>query len=161
MQFRDLTLVDAITVATHMRQEDRRCIHALMGDIEDESFAANRWGAQGPAWTLADDAGNARAIGGVQFVNDWTGIMWLVVTEGLPLTAWRRVLSLSRTVIANAMNPENKSHKHRIEASVIADWSGAQDLVRRLGFRHESTRRAAGKNQEDLQTWAITLGDSK
>lgn len=151
---RELTLADALHVVARMRQRDRAGFRAALGDLSDDEIAANRWQSHGPAWTLDVD-GLPVAIAGVNFPNSWTGVMWLVVVDSLPLESWRKVLRQTRTVIANALNPSNEHGKRRIEAHVMADWPEAQELVRRLGFEFEGVRRCAGSGGEDIQVWAI------
>lgn len=151
---RELTLADAMHVVSNMRQRDRAGFRAALGDISDDAIAANRWQSHGPAWTL-DVGGSPAVIAGVNFPNEWIGVMWLVVVDGLPLDSWRKVIRQTRTVIANALDPGNEHGRRRIEAHVMADWPEAQELVRRLGFEFEGVRRRAGFGGEDIQVWSI------
>ncbi len=151
---RELMLADALYVVQHMRERDRAGFRAALGEQTDEELAIGRFQAYGPAWAYVVN-GSPAAIGGIHLVNAWTGVMWLVVVEGLPLESWKKLLRQTRTVIANALDPANEHGRRRIEAHVMADWPGAQDLVRRLGFTHEGTRRGAGSGGEDVQMWAI------
>lgn len=155
MELVELTLAHSLSVVGRMREKDRACVLAMLGDISDEAFAANRWQSYGPAWALLDDSGHPQAIGGMTLPNDWTGVMWLVVAEGLPRESWRKLIRHTRTVIANATDPRNEAFRHRIEAHVLDGWGGAQRLVEALGFQLEGIRRAAGRNGENVQQWAI------
>lgn len=154
-KFEELSLGHALAVVAAMRPLDRACVQALLGDISDEAFAVNRWQSYGPAWALVDGSGQALAIGGVSLPNEWTGVMWLVVRDGLPLETWRKLMRQTRTVIGNALDPANSAYRHRLEAHVLESWGDAQKLVRALGFEFEGTRRAAGRGGENVQQWAI------
>lgn len=155
LQMRELSLADALRVAQNMRELDRRGVAAILADISAEDFAISRWKTYGPAWAMAEDDGDALVMGGVNFTNDWAGTMWLVAIEGLRPESWRKLLRFTRTVISNALDPKNIAARHRIEAHVMADWPGAQRLVKRLGFTYEGTLRQAGKNGESVQVWSI------
>jgi len=154
-RFEELSLAHALDVVAAMRPLDRMCVQALLGDISDEAFAVNRWQSYGPAWALVDDSGQALAIGGVSLPNDWTGVMWLVLRDGLPLETWRKLIRHTRTVIGNALDPANSSHRHRLEAHVLESWGDAKKLVQALGFEFEGTRLAAGRDGQHIQQWAI------
>lgn len=151
---RELTLADAMHVVSRMRQRDRDGFRAVLGEVSDDHIAANRWQCYGPAWVLDVDR-RPSVIAGVNFLNDWTGFMWLVAVDGLRPESWRKVIRQTRTVISNALNPSNEHGKRRIEAHVMADWPEAQELVRRLGFEFEGVRRCAGFGGEDVQVWSI------
>ena len=153
-RFEELTLAHSLSVVTAMRPLDRACVFALLGEVSDDAFAVNRWQSNGPAWALVAE-GKALAIGGVSLPNEWTGVMWLVVRDGLPLETWRKLMRQTRTVISNALDPANSVHRHRLEAHVLESWGDAQKLVRGLGFEFEGTRRAAGRGGENIQQWAI------
>jgi len=150
-----MSLAHALSVVAAMRPLDRACVQALLGDISDEAFAANRWQSYGPAWALVDESGRALSIGGVSLPNDWLGVMWLVVRDGLPLETWRKLIRHTRTVIGNALDHESSVYRHRLEAHVLEGWGDAQKLARALGFEFEGTRRAAGRGGENIQQWAI------
>jgi hypothetical protein len=137
-----------------MRQRDRECVAELLGDIDDEDFAIDRYRCYGPAWALVDDAGMPWAIAGLALINGWTGVFWLVVAEGLPLQSWRKLVRQARTILQNGLDPANEHGRHRIEAHVLASWPEAQALVEQLGMRNEGTRRAATRSGRDLQVWA-------
>lgn len=151
---RELQLADALHVISHMRDRDRAGFRAALGELSDDELAVGRFQAYGPAWAMDVD-GETVAIGGIHLANDWLGVMWLVMVDGVPLESWRKLLRQTRTVIANALDPANEHGRRRIEAHVMADWPEAQQLVKRLGFRLEGTRRCAGSGGEDMQMWAI------
>ena len=155
MTFRTLSLPDALMVVTSMRDQDRVCFRAVMGDIGDELIAVNRWQTDGPAWTLLQD-GVPAAICGVSFANSWLAALWLVGTPGLTGQSWRKLIRHARTVLRNLSDPRHPEYRHRIESHVLSTWPQASRLVEVLGFRLESTRIAAGRGGEDLQTWAMT-----
>lgn len=152
---RDLTIDDALHVVRAMRPQDRAGIVAMLGEIDDEVFAVNRWSTEGPAWTLARADGEPLAIFGLQLPNAWTAVAWLVATSAMGPASWRKLVRHSRTVAANLMNPAHAAHRHRVEAHVMADWTEAQQFAQRLGFEMEGTRRAAGRQGEDVQIWAM------
>ncbi len=153
--FRTLSLPDALVVVSSMRPEDRACFRAVMGDIEDEQIAVNRWQTDGPAWTMLQD-NHPAVIGGVSFANSWLATMWMVGTPGLSGESWRKLLRHTRTVLRNLTDPRHPEYRHRIEAHVLASWPQASRFVEVLGFGLEGTRIAAGRGGEDVQTWAMT-----
>lgn len=156
MRLRELTLADAASVAGRMRNLDRQCVRALLGDITDDEFAADRFRAfaAGAGWSLVDDAGTPWAISGLSFSNTWTCVLWLVVVDGLPLQSWRKLVGAAKTLVAKAIEPSSPLGTHRIEAHVLSTWTEAQHLVRRVGMQLEGVRRCAGRGGEDIQVWA-------
>lgn len=151
---RTLTLEDALYVARRMRAEDRRCITQLVGDLTDEAFAISRFQTDGPAWAVMQD-GEPVLIGGLQFATPWIAIAWLAATPATSLQTWGKVLRFGRTVLRNATDPGNPYFKRRVEAHVMSDWAGAVRLARRVGFSTEGTRRAAGRDGEDVHMMAL------
>ncbi|ALV06701.1 hypothetical protein [Roseateles depolymerans] len=154
MTLTELTLADAISVVGRMRDRDRECVRELVGEISDDDFAIDRYRSYGPAWALRDEAGMPWAIGGLTLVSGWTGVLWLVVADGLPLQSWRKLVRHTRTILVNAMDPLNEHGRRRVEAHVLASWPQAQALVAQVGMEHEGTRRAAGSTGADIQIWA-------
>ena len=154
LELRDLSLADALIVCAGMRPMDRACLRAVMGEISDEEFAANRWGTTGPAWAVAD-SGSPVAIGGISFQSSWSGVVWLVATPALRRQSWRKLIRHARTVLRQILDPAHELHRHRVEAYVLGGWEGARALVGHLGFQHEGTRHAAGSRGEDIETWAL------
>lgn len=152
---RTLTLDDALHVVRRMREADRRCVRAVLGDIEDEAFAVGRWQTTGPAWTVLQD-GEPVAIGGLTLHTAWLAVPWLVATPDLRRETWRKLIRQGRTVLANASDPRHPQYRHRIEAHVLAEWPEAEAFAPRFGFVLEGTRRSAGRGGEDIQMWAIT-----
>lgn len=160
MTTRTLTLSDALTVITDMRETDRACLGAMLGEVSDEVFAADRFQSTGPAWTLLDDDGAPMAVTGLNMPNAWSATAWLVARRGLKAQSWRKLVRLARTVLANAADAGHEQYRHRIEAHVLASWSGARILAQRLGFHYEGIRRGAGRRGEDIEVWAI-VGPAK
>lgn len=156
---RELTLADAVNVCSGMRDEDRRCMLAMRGDITDEEFAASMWQSYGPAWSVLD-AGRVVAICGMFLPNDWTGVLWLVGTPGMTSESWRKLLRHGRTVIASATEPGGEHYRHRIEAHALVGWGGAQRFAERLGLQIEATRYRAGRHGESVNVW-VRLGPPK
>jgi hypothetical protein len=149
---RTLTLADALAVVGRMRERDRQCVRAALGDVPDEVFAANRWQTEGPAWSLYV-GGRPVAIGGVQLPNDWTGVFWMVAVEGMTGESWRKLVRHTRTVLGNVTDRTQPCFRHRVEAHVLSGWLEAAEFAKRLGFEHEGTRRAAGSAGEDIEIW--------
>lgn len=147
-----LTLADTLAVVSRMRDWDHRCVRAALGDVPDEVFAAGRWQAEGPAWSLWDKSG-PRAICGMQLPNAWTGVFWLIATPGMQPESWRKLIRLGRTVLANASDRANPNFRRRVEAHVLSGWVEAAQFASRIGFELEGVRRAAGSGGEDIEIW--------
>lgn len=152
---RELTLADALAVCSDMRPEDAQCVRAFSGREPGDWFAADRWQAYGPAWTLLQD-GQPWAIGGLALRTQWSGLLWMVARPGLSGQSWRKALRATRTVIANAMDPDNPQRRHRIEAQVLQGWRGASEFASRLGLTLEGVMRQAGAQGESFEVWATT-----
>lgn len=157
--FHDLSLADALAVARVMRDRDRQCIKALMGDLSDESFAVNRWQSPGPAWSL-HQAGGPVAVGGVTLQNAWSCVFWMFATGRISSHSWRKLIRHTRTVLGNVTNPRTVHYRHRVEAYTLSGWTEAAALAERFGFKHEGTRRGFGSGGEDMEVWAI-VGPAK
>lgn len=149
---RTLTLDDALFVVRRMREADRHCVRALLGDVSDEIFALSRWQTEGPAWTLIQD-GVPTAIYGLSFGTPGVATAWLVASDAMAGRSWRKVLSHSRIIAGNAFS--EPSRLHRIQASVLGGWPEAARFAERLGFQHEGTRRRAGSGGEDIQEFGL------
>ncbi len=154
VELRTLTLADALAVCAGMRDLDRQCVRAVLGDISDEAMAANRWSTNGPAWTLAQD-GQAVAIGGLSFINDWTAVPWMFATPMMRGYLWRKLMRHARIVLANAADPLHPQYRHRIEAQVLATWAEAGEFAQRMGLRFEGRRHAVGRCGEDVDVWVL------
>lgn len=154
-----LTLPGALVVARTMRPLDVDVLSALLApDFNRDAFAVNRWQTDGAAWQLVDDAGPL-VIAGLEFKSAWTGCFWMAAHarfDAAPPTgeAWRAVIRNTRAVVANALNPDGKYARQRVEAHVLSTWLAARRLVRSLGFVHEGTCRKAGSGGEDIEIWA-------
>lgn len=155
---RTLTLADALEVCSAMREQDRQCVRAVLGDVSDEVFAANRWGTEGPAWSLWQD--RPVAIGGLSFVSAWSGVLWMVATPEVSQQSWRKLLRHTRTVLANAGDPANPNYRHRIEAHCLSTWKEAIRFASRLGMAYEGRRFAVGSCGEDVDV-LVRLGPPK
>lgn len=148
-----MSLADAVLVTAGMRPWDRACLEAATGCTDAEQFAVLLWQCDGPAWTLAADDGAPLAVGGLQFVNDWAGVLWFVATERLGLQSWGKVLHETRRLLDKVSDPACPYYRHRIEAVTHAEWHGAQKLARRAGLELEGVRRGAGRHGEDFNVW--------
>ena len=149
-----LTLEDALMVCASMRERDRRCVRAALGEVSYDVFAVNRWQTDGPAWSLHQD-GAPVAIFGLSFQNDWVATAWLVATPQCSLNSWGKLLRFAKTVRNQAMGP-GPFHKGRIEAQVLVGWSDASRFAGCLGFVLEGIKRRAGSGGEDFEIWAVT-----
>lgn len=154
---RTMTLADALYVVSHMRDMDRACVSAVAGDMGDEDFAANRWGTNGPAWTLCKESGEPIAIFGLSLhgAPAWWCVAWLVATDAFGLNSARKLARHARIVLGTITNPASERYMRRIEAHVLSHWTEARRFAAHLGLTHEGTRRNAGRNGEDIETWAI------
>lgn len=148
-----LTLYDALSVANRMREIDRAGVLALLGPCSPEQFAISRFQSHGAAWALRED-GEPQAIGGLELVNPWTGILWMAAVEGMPSHSWRKLIRQTRTVMRNVLNPSNQEHRPRIEAHVLEGWEFASEFAQRMGLHYEGTRWRAGSQGENIQMWA-------
>lgn len=155
--FKTLTLADTLAVVSRMRERDRQCMRAGLGDIPDEVYAANRWQTDGPAWSLWNERG-PQAIGGVALVNAWSAVFWLIATDDMRPDSWRKLIRQTRTVLSNLTDRANPNFRHRVEAHVLSEWPEAVEFSRRFGFEFEGIRRAAGSGGEDIEIWTkVTL----
>lgn len=150
-----LLLEDALRVVSNMREEDRHCARAVLGQVSDSFLAVNRWQTNGAAWSLLQD-GEPVAIFGLSQSGEWMAVAWLIATPAMNGDSWRKLIRHCRTVKANVFKPG--SSVHRVEAHVIGGWDAATHFAERLGFEHEGTRRAAGSRGEDVHMWAIVKG---
>lgn len=148
-----LTIYDALAVSNRMRDLDRAGIEAILGPCDPHDFAINRFQSLGAAWAVRLD-GEPIAMGGVEFVNAWTGVLWIAATEDMQRQSWRKLIRHARTVMRNALNEANTHHRHRIEAHVVSGWHQATEFAQRMGLTYEGTRRWAGSQGEDIQIWA-------
>ena len=150
MTFRQLTLADCLAVAENMREADTACLTALLGACQPETFAHNRWTANGAAWTLWQ-AGRPVAAFGLAEPNDWSAVAWLVATPEMTRESWRKLLRHARKVRDNAL----ATRLSRIECSVLDTWPRARRFAEQLGFELEGVRRAAGRDGEDVLLFGI------
>jgi hypothetical protein len=157
--FRTLTLADALEVCCAMREQDRACVRAMLGEISDEAFAVNRWNTEGPAWSFLQD-GEPIFIGGLSFSTPWSAVFWMVAKPTINRHSWRKLLRKTRTVLANAADPAHPQYRHRIEAHVLASWQEANELAGRLGMVFEGCRVAVGSGGEDVNVW-VRIGAPK
>lgn len=149
MTVRDLTLADAVLVASAMRPEDRACIEAIVGACDAEVFAVNRWQTDGAAWSLYQD-GRPVAMFGLLQLNAWTLSAWLVASPETTHQSWKKLLRFSRTVRGNALKTTR-----RIECTVLSTWHRAARFAESLGFELEGVKRGAAKGGEDILLYAI------
>jgi hypothetical protein len=152
---RTLTLDDALFVVRRMRVEDRRCLQAVLPDATDDSFAIDRFNTDGPAWTMCNADCVPVAIAGIAFQTRWSGTIWMVATDGIDRYSFGKLIRLARTVLGQITDPSHPAYKQRIEANVLAGWTGASRFIRHLGFEYEGTRRSAGVGGEDIEMWSI------
>lgn len=144
-----LTLADAVLVASGMRPEDRGCIEAIVGACDAEVFAVNRWQTDGAAWALYQD-GRPVAMFGLLTLNAWTLNAWLVATPAMTHQSWKKLLRFSRTVRGNALKTTR-----RIECTVLSTWTRAARFAESLGFELEGVKRGGAKGGEDILLYAI------
>lgn len=148
--FQQLTLADALVVASGMRPDDRACLEAVTGVCDAEAFALNRWQTDGAAWAMYED-GRPVAMFGLSRVNPWTLNAWLIGTPALSLQSWKKLLRFCRTVRGNALQTTR-----RIECMVLSTWPRAARFAESLGFELEGVKRGAGREGQDVLLYAIT-----
>lgn len=157
--FRTLTLADALRVCSAMREQDRQCVRAMMGNVSDEVFAANRWSTEGPAWSMWQD-GEPAVIGGLSFSSPWSAVFWMVAKPNLSGQSWRKLLRHARTVLGNAADPASPHYRHRIEAHCLQTWPQALKFAQRIGLAYEGRRYAVGSGGESVDV-LVRLGPPK
>jgi len=150
MIFENLTLSAALHIVTNMRAVDRDCILAMTESHTDESFAVNRWQTDGAAWHFLQD-GEPVAMGGICMVNKWTGVAWMVSTDGITPQSWKKLIRFGCKVFGNA-----RKTIPRIEAHVLQGWKQAEKFAPKLGFVYEGTRSKAAKDGRNVMVFAIT-----
>lgn len=155
-ELRTLTLDDALFVVRRMREADRRCVRALLGEASDETFALSRWQTEGPAWSVVQD-GEPLAILGLSFGTPGVATAWFVATDAIDRRSWRKVLSHCRIVAGNVFG--EGSGLHRVQASTLGDWAEAARFALHLGFEHEGVRRRAGSGGEDIHEFGMIKGE--
>lgn len=152
-EFLDLTLESAVRICLNMRQMDMDCLNAVIGDVDPESFAAERWRLDGPAWAVYQD-GVPVLIGGIALVTPWVGIAWMVAANGITRHTWKKVIEFSRKVLSNASR-----RIQRIEAHVLASWPAAEKYAERLGFTPAGVKKRAARDGMDVLEFAIIGGE--
>lgn len=146
---RDLTLEAALHVCRRMRPGDRAGVQALLGDIQDDVFAVNRWQTNGPAWFIEQD-GEPAAIFGIELHHQAAGTAWLLCTP--EMHSFKKLLRYCRTVRDNAFS---HAGMRRIDALVLADWPQAAAYAAKCGMEYEGLRRCVGVNGETFQQFAV------
>lgn len=148
MEFQTLTLSAAVHVAKNMRAMDVECVRAVTTIENPEVFGLNRWQTDGAAWALVNDAGEPVAMGGISQAVPWAGTVWMVATDGMTATLWKKLIRHCRKVAVNAAKTIQ-----RIEANVLQGWPEAERFARSLRFELEGVRRRAGRDGQDILTF--------
>lgn len=150
MSFETLSLSAAVHIVKNMRAQDRDCILVMTEGHTDESFAVNRWQTDGAAWHFLQD-GIPVAMGGICQINPWTGVAWMVSTDGVSSESWKKLIRFSRKVFNNA-----RKTIPRIEAHVLQGWEQAERYAPKMGFTYEGTRFKAARDGRNVLVFAIT-----
>lgn len=150
MSFESLTLSAALHIVHNMREQDRTCLEQMTGSRGDDSFAINRWQTDGAAWHFLQD-GQPVVMGGITEINEWTGVAWMVSTDGVTPESWKKLIRFSRTVFRNA-----RKTIPRIEAHVLQGWWQAEKYAPKMGFAFEGTRHRAAQDGRNVLVFAIT-----
>ncbi len=148
MEMRALSLAAAVHVANNMRQLDADCLEAATTITNPEVFGLNRWQTEGPAWALHDKSGRPIAMGGISMHVPWSGTAWMIATDHMTPSSWKKLVRHSRTVFHNAAKTIP-----RIEAHVLRSWTEADKFARSLKFELEGVRYRAGRNGQDILTF--------
>lgn len=147
--FATLDLAAALHVCLNMRAQDKACIEAMMGDINPEVFAVNRWQTYGAAWAFYQE-GVPVVIAGISQPVPWLGEAWMVATEGITQDSWKKIIRYSRNVFRNA------SRKiQRIDAHCIESWPDSHKYPKLFGFKQVNIREKAGKEGQNVIEFAI------
>lgn len=141
-----MTLTDALSVTSRMRQLDSECLFSVSDGVSPEQFAVNLWQTEGAAWTVVDD-GDPVAIGGVKLPVPWCGLVWFVCTDGMRPVTWKKLIRHGRIVLSNA-----SKRLRRVECHVLGSWAEAVLFAERIGFELEGVRRKAGRDGQDILT---------
>lgn len=148
MEFRTLNLAAAVYIASNMRAMDWQCLEAVTTIQDPEVFGLNRWQTDGAAWSLHDDQGVPIAMGGISQNVPWVGTAWMVATDRMTPTSWKKLVRHSRKVFHTAAKAIP-----RIEAHVLGGWQEAEEFAGRMGFKYEGTRSRAGRDGQDILTF--------
>lgn len=149
MTFRTLTLADAVAVTTRMRRADADCLRAVSEITDPQQYAIHHFQAEGAAWTLLD-GDEPVAIGGVRLPVPWTGVLWLVATDRMRPSTWKKILRHTRIVLNNA-----SKQLRRVECHVLGTWPEAIRFAQQLGFELEGVQRSAGRDGQDILTYVF------
>jgi hypothetical protein len=125
----------------------------MLPGMSDEQFAVNRWQTDGAAWTLANDAQQPVAIGGISFQSSWCGVFWFIATPAIKRKQWEIAIRALDTALQRAQDPTNPNFKRRLEAYTLSGWSAAERFAASR-FAFEGTKRGAGSRGEDILMWA-------
>lgn len=148
MEFRTLNLAAAVYIASNMRAMDWQCLEAVTIIQDPEVFGLNRWQTDGAAWSLHDDQGVPIAMGGISQNVPWVGTAWMVATDQMTPTSWKKLVRHSRKVFHTAAKVIP-----RIEAHVLKDWTEADKFARSLKFEFEGERHRAGRDGQSILTF--------
>lgn len=145
VELRTLTRDDAVTVTTHMRQQDADCLRAVSEVTDFAHFGHTLHDTDGAAWTVVD--GDPVAIWGVKMPVPWIGVVWMVSTDGMRPSSWKKLIRHARIVLSNA-----SKRLRRVECHVLSTWAEAVLFARAMGFEIECVRHNAGRDGQDILT---------
>lgn len=150
--FQQLSLEAALYIVRNMRDSDRDCLNSIIGQFGIETFALNRYQANGAAWAYFQD-GEPVVMGGIAEATPWLGVGWMISTDGVSADSWKKIIRFGRKIFMNA-----KYHYSRIDAQVISTWPQAIKYVQKIGFEPEGVKKRAGREGQDILEFVI-LGE--
>ena len=144
-----LTLEDALYLAEHMREIDKREIRETMRGDDLAEFAHECVALDG--WCYKDSDGLPVAMMGV--AECWPGVSsgWMVATDDIG----RHGVGITK--LAQSLVTDKKWH--RIQAASAAFHDVSHAWLELLGFTRGQTMRQFGKNKADFIMFEKVVGD--
>jgi hypothetical protein len=155
MEVRPLSWDDALYVARHMRDADRRELYALRWDDRPETIAAAVMASPENGWVMALDGVPVAVVGALPM---WPGV-WSVYFFATPdLTKIQ--FSLTRHVKKVMMPALLEAGAHRVECHSLKGRDDTQAWLRALGARQQEGELVDyGRNRETFLIFYWTRTD--
>jgi hypothetical protein len=144
-----LTTLAAVALSTRLRERDAREVVSTTWHDDPATWAAGIAAQRGWHYAILDAQSRPVAMGGGILV--WPGVAqtWLVAADELP----RHAVDLVRA--ARLMHAElGAAGVHRFQTFCLRGYATGRRFLERIGYRHEGTSVAMGKNREDFDIMA-------